>query len=262
LRCSDLDPYCNFYDLYVIGSGGGTARPLARGVRAPEWSRNSDRVVAYREISGVIGALVNIDVESGRRVELARGSLHGWSFSPSGEEVVYGRAAAPSAWGYYREKVDLYVVVAKGGEPRRLTADGRNGFPVWGPDAISFSRLLPYRGWGRDEIWLIDPNGVNRRTLSGPVPKHPLGQGYSGLRPIAWSEDGDELIAARLNEFGGPPYAVDPNTGAIRKIGDFDLWASPEGFSRDGRALLVAEAGPGTRADFRVAVVPYRGARS
>jgi len=265
LRCSDLDPYCNFYDLYVIGSGGGTARLLARGVHAPEWSRNSDRVVVYREISILIEALVNIDVESGRRVELARGSLHGWSFSPSGDEVVYARATGPCARAscMLGEKVDLYVIAAEGGEPRRLTADGRGGFPVWGPRAIAFSRLLPYRGWGRDEIWLIDPNGGNRQTLTGPVPKHLLGQGFSGLRPIAWSDDGNELVAARMNEFGGPPYAVDPQSGAIRRIGDFGFCAWPAGLSRDGRFVLVVEGcGFGTGADLRVDAIPYRGGRA
>lgn len=189
LRCGVRDPYCNFYDLYVIGSGGGTARLLAREAYAPVWSSDSDRIVAYGEISIVTEALVNIDVESGRRVEIARGSLHGWSFAPSGDEVVYGRGSArcPSCrWG---ERVNLYVVGAEGGEPRRLTHDGESGFPVWGPGAIAFSRGLPYRGWGRDEIWLIDPNGGNRRTLSGAFAEESARPGYWGLETDRFFEE-------------------------------------------------------------------------
>ena len=136
-------------------------------------------------------------------------------------------------------------------------------FPVWGHHAIAFSRLLPYRGWGRDEIWLIDRNGGGRRTVTGPVPKHLLGQGFSGLRPISWSEDGNELVAVRMNEFGGPPYAVDPRSGAIRRIGDFGLYAWPAGLSRDGRFVLVEEGGlPETGDRLGIAIVPYRGGRA
>ena len=257
-RCTDRDLGC---DLYVIEARGGRPRLLARKTDTLVWFPDSDSVVVGQGISTLTftEALLSIDVDGGRRVELARGALYGWSVSPSGEEVVYARAAAPSAWGLYREEVDLYVVRAKGGAQQRLTADGRSGFPVWGPHAIAFSRLLPYRGWGRDEIWLIDPNGGDRRTLTGRVPKHLLGQGFAGLRPIAWSEDGNELVAARINEFGGPPYAVDPESGAIRRIGDFDLYAWPAGLSRDGRFVLVGEVGSGPDTDSRVAVVPYRG---
>ena len=98
LRCSDYDYGC---DLYAIETRGGGPRLLARRTDTLVWFPNSDRVVAGQGISTLTftEALLSIDVESGRWVELARGVLRGWSISPSGEEVVYARAAAPSAWG-------------------------------------------------------------------------------------------------------------------------------------------------------------------
>jgi hypothetical protein len=40
--------------------------------------------------------------------------------------------------------------------------------------------------------------------------------GHRRLGPGRWSSDGRALLAALANEFGGIPYAVDPQTGAVR----------------------------------------------
>lgn len=262
LRCGGYSIFdC---DLYATRNQGGRSQLLVRKADTPvAWSPDSDGIgVGKYESDFGPTALLRIDVESGQRVVLARGDVHGWSFSPSGEEVVYGRGGERSTRHRLGAKVDLYVVGVDGEQRRRLTFDGRSGFPVWGPEVIAFSRLLLNGGWGKDEIWLIDSDGRDRRTLTGPLPKSLIGHGIGGLEPLAWSEDGESLLVGLTNEFGVQPYAVDPDTGLIRKIGDFGYQSFAAGLSRDGGFVLVAEEGFEGPGDFRISVAPFRGGRA
>jgi Tol biopolymer transport system component len=249
----ELTHYCP--DLYVVGTSGGKPRLLARRAAAEGavvWSPDSARLAALRSVSDERRALITVAVASGDAVVLARGDatgFAGWSFSPSGNEIAYSLGA------------DLYVADADGGSARRLTRDGTSGFPVWGRDGIAFARFVPYRGWGRHEIWRIDADGTGRRTITGPVPRGLLGQGIEGLIPVAWSADGTRLLAALLNEFGGVPYSVNPSTGAIRRVGDYSFHAWPDGLSRDGRFVLVEDGGVELDDFQRIEVVRYGGGR-
>jgi dipeptidyl aminopeptidase/acylaminoacyl peptidase len=249
-------------DLYVVSTTGGEPRLLARLTNSPEWSPTSERLVAWRTVGSRDSILLSIDPRTGRETELARGLLHTKSVAPSGEEVVYSRGVPADQKFFGAERIDLYVVGIDGGEPRQLTHDGRSDYPVWGPEAIAFARVLPYRGWGRHEIWRIEPNGEGRRSVTGRLPKRLIGSGITGLVPVAWSADGRSLLTELTNEFGAPPYAVDPETGAIRKIGDFGYYSFPAGLSRDGRFVLVVESGlPEGGAREGLLVAPYRGGR-
>lgn len=249
----ELTHYCP--DLYVVGTSGGEPRLLARQAAAEGpvvWSPDSARLAALRSVDDERRELVTIDVGSGDTVVLARGDatdFTGWSFSPSGDEIAYGLRA------------DIYVAAAGGGSARRLTRDGSSGFPVWGRRGIAFARFVPYRGWGRHEIWRIDADGTDRRTITGRVPDRLLGQGIEGLIPVAWSGDGARLLAALLNEFGGVPYTVNPRTGAIRRVGDYSFHAWPDGLSRDGRFVLVEDRGVEIDVRSHIEVVRYEGGR-
>jgi hypothetical protein len=148
---------------------------------------------------------------------------------------------------------------------RRLTYGGVSDFPVWGTHGIAFSRQVrrgtfPNHAWGADEIWRIDPDGGGSRRIARP-PARILGSGITGLAPTAWSRDGHRIVAALLNEFGGPPYAVNARTGAVRRIGSYGYAAWPYGLSRDGRNVLVEDR-KYERLDRsqRVEIVPYAGA--
>jgi hypothetical protein len=96
--------------------------------------------------------------------------------------------------------------------------------------------------------------------VTGRLPGRLLGSGITGLVPVAWSDDGRSLLAELGNEFGGPPYPVDPETGSIRQLGDFGFYATPAGLSRDGRFVLVVEGGlPETGARLGLVIFPYDG---
>ena len=227
-----------FYrDVMLIATSGGQPRLLMPAADRPVWSPDSKRVAVLQGLDGRRRALLSIDIETEQRTTIARGAIVDVdvSFSPRGDQVAYTR-------GEVFGKVDVYVAATDGDGEHRLTTDEQSAYPVWGPREIAVARIVPYRGWGAHEIWLVRPDGSGRRLLT-KTPRGLLGQGITGLIPVAWSADGRVLAAALSNEFGGPPYAVDPATGAVRRIGDYGYRSWPDGLSRDGRFILVSQSG-------------------
>jgi len=244
-------------DLMLIGTAGGRPRLLMRAVGQPVWSPGSKRLAVLQFLDDRRSALLSITIETGERTTVARGSLSHWSFSPRGDEIAFVRAD-PAGSGPFLGDSDVYIADLDGGGQRRVTDHGDSAFAVWGPREIAYARLVPYRGWGAHEIWLVRPDGGGRRLLT-KTPQSLLGQGIVGLVPVAWSADGRALLAALANEFGAIPYAVDPHTGAVRQIGSYGYHAWPEGLSRDGQFVLVSETGVGLPDRSRIEVVPYAG---
>jgi WD40-like Beta Propeller Repeat len=250
------DPTRGCGDLFVVPSSGGKPRRLQDGVAQIDWSPDSRRMLAYHPVSENGGRLLVLDREHRRRIVIASGGLNGWSFSPDGTRVAYSKER--------RAKDDVYVVGADGGQAHRITHDGSSAFPAWTRNGIVFSRLmsgpgLPNNGWGAHELWRMDADGSNRRSLSGPLPARILGQGISGLEPVAWSNR--SLLAGLINEFGSPPYAVDPRTKSVRQIGRFGFRGVADGLSRDGRQVLVETGNVELDRTQHVEVVPFAGGR-
>src|SRR5436305_8540749 len=79
------DPPADCTKLYVVSTGGGSPRLLGRA-EGPAWAPDSSRVVAR---SG--RQLVSVGVDSGEKVVLDRGAFFGWTISPNGRKVAYGR---------------------------------------------------------------------------------------------------------------------------------------------------------------------------
>jgi hypothetical protein len=115
--------------LFVVASGGGKPRLLARNAFPGPWSSNGRRILAYRAVSEVNGRLLVVARDGGRPLAVAYGNLVGWSFSPDGMEVAYALQRGAHA--------DVFVVPAGGGTPRRVTNDGRSSSPVWTAKGIS-----------------------------------------------------------------------------------------------------------------------------
>jgi hypothetical protein len=80
-----------------------------------------------------------------------------------------------------------------------------------------------------------------------------------GLIPIDWSEDGRELLAGWLNEWGTLTIAVDPESGKIRELdgGSETVSLSPDG--RFALAYTFNNAGVNDEGDASVLIVPYEG---
>ena len=246
-------------DLMLVATSGGQPRLLMRAVGLAVWSPDSTRLAVLQFLDDRRRALLSITVETGERTTVARGSLSDWSFSPAGDEIAYVRAD-PAGSGPFLGDSDVYIVDLDGGNERRVTHGGDSAFAVWGPREIAYARLVPYRGWGAHEIWLVRPDGSGRRLLT-KTSRSLLGSGIVGLVPVAWSADGRALLAALASESGGVPFAVDPRSGSVRRVGDLDHSAWPAGLSRDGRSVLVSYGGVDVTDRTRIEVLPYAGGR-
>jgi WD40-like Beta Propeller Repeat len=246
--------YCD--KLLVVPSSGGKPRSVADNVLRSTWSPDGRRLLTYRPVNEEVGRLLVVDREGGATVQVAQGNLIGWSFSPSGDAIAFGRDL--------KGKDDVFVVPAHGGASRRITHDGRSTSPVWTSKGILISHAIngpiPHHGWGANEVWLIDSDGGNPRSLSGRLPARILGSGVTGLTPVAWSDG--SLLAGLINEFGWPPYAVDTRTKTVRPIANLGFGAVADGLSRNGRNVLVevgSTEGTGRR---RVVLLPFAGGRA
>jgi Tol biopolymer transport system component len=246
-------------DLMIIPSDGSAPpRRLALGWRdigAFDWSPDSKTIATV--IGPELGAkkLELIDAATGAERTIATGYFTGVSFSPAGDQLVYGRSRVDFPF-----KSDIYRVPTAGGGAVKLTSDRRSESPLWGPqDQVVFVKLLDAkrRKYGpKNELYLMRTDGTAVRRLTH-TKVDPL---LFGLTPTAWSADGTRLLA----EFGGQDtsYAVtvNPVTGAQRPVRRaIERGLVGTGLSADGSTILGATGGfdPGSRHD--VVTIPYNG---
>jgi len=119
------------------------------------------------------------------------------------------------------------VVSLSGGEPRRLTTDGRSGRPVWGRRGIAFAR---HELRGNGDIWLMDGNGKRKRRLT---------RTSAGIQPFAFSDDGRRLLAFNPAIHNGRLWAVAVERGESRDLTGWVGDLFPLGLSRDGSRILA-----------------------
>lgn len=253
--------------LLVIPAAGGEPRALLRNWSAGAffgvfaWSPDSTTIATT--VGPEIGrqTLVLVDVATGATRRIATGYFYGAGFSPDGTQLVYGRKTSDRLWG----RSDVWVVPVAGGEPRRLTTHGHALYPVWGPTQIAYTRWSRPTGRHRHDdgpkyhLWLMAPDGSGQRRLTrGRIPWL-----LTGLVPVAWSADGTRLLA----QFGGQdtsyPVAVDPATGAQRRIGPRRADAiGVAGLSSDGTTVLAYDGLFDEPRRSNVIAIPYDGTRA
>lgn len=229
------------YRLRVVARERGAPRLLARD---PDpwmfrWASDSRRLAVV-----VRGALVVIDVKTGQRVTIDRArDIWGFSFSPSGKDVVWARKTGKPA--VTQGDVDIFRASASGGDVRRLTRDRGSDDPVWGTTGIAFARFEPFTMLHPPvELWFVRPDGRGLRRLSD-----------LNLAPFAWSRDGRRLLAYSVSEVDTRPYAVDLSSGKARALIRSRWEVFTAAFSSDGRLVLAVDGG-------RLVEVPWEGGRA
>ena len=242
--------------LYSVADGKSERllNPLREEIVA--WSPDSTKVaVVAGKISGP-GTLTVIEVESGRRAKIATGYFNQVSFSPDGEDVVYGIAPTEDFL-----KSNIYRSSSSGTGRVVLSNDHASAFPLWGPGGQivfvrEFGTANPQNG-PKNQLFLMNENGERISRLTN-TKVGPLG---GGLMPTAWSESGNQLLAEYGGEDMSYAVAIDPTTGAEKK-----LTSNPEsGFagtaiSPDGSTVLGdAGIGFGGAPKPKVVTVPFKG---
>lgn len=223
--------------LKVRSAAGGPARTLARNVwnyDAIAWSPDGTTVAVATGPELGPYTLKLVDVATGAARPLNKGVIHGVSFAPSGEGVVWARAFTSR----YPVEANLYTTTLDGGPIRRITSEGRATSPVWGPERIAFSRSRPatQRGdYAKLDIYTVAPDGTGPRRLTRTKPPFLL----AGLAPLAWSADGSRIAARYTGQDTSEAWrvvsgsgAADDATGAFDGVVGWDL-------SRDGSTLLA-----------------------
>jgi Tol biopolymer transport system component len=259
----------NAQELKMAPATGGPSRTLMVGFREPfslEWSPDSTRLAAERGSELGKRKLVVIDIAAGTQQLISQGSFSGFSFSPSGFELVYAKAGSekfPPASDLFRtETPPPGVVNVQAPQTYRLTKDNRSSSPLWGPQMIVFVKTLgaKKRKYGpKNELYLMSPHGKGVKRLTHTnVPAL-----LQGLFPTDWSANGSRLLAEFEGQDTSCAVAVNPKTGAQRPVST----AGEQGFvatalSADGRLVLGYTGGfePGPNHD--VVTIPYGGGKA
>jgi Tol biopolymer transport system component len=161
------------------------------------------------------------------------------SLSPTGDRVVF-------AWtGDNGNNVDVYVKMAAGGPPLRVTSNPLTDTnPVWSPDGqrLAFVRTGA-AGVGTENGYYIVPalGGEERKVaVSNYVPN------MNGGSNMAWSPDGRNLIFCDKRTPDSPPgmFSVDVESHAVKTIIEGRGYVANPVFSPDGR-MLAYTRGPG-----------------
>lgn len=127
----------------------------------------------------------------------------------------------------------LWMLSAGGGRARRITSDLFEAMrPDWSPDGQQVA-VQAYQG-GMWHIWLLASDGTRRRQLTSGD--------FDDTLP-RWSPDGERI--AFLSARGGRPaiWTIDVASGALVELPAKLAAPSSFGWSKDGKSLVVADAG-------------------
>ena len=216
-------------DVFVMDADGGNVRQLTPEVDGssssqPAWSPDGRHIAYVRgpsRASAVVsatplafGELLVMDGDGGEPFRLTRAEPDAApSWSPDGQEIVFVRGHdlnKPSG------DMDLFIVDAAGGTPRRLTRTPRalETAPVWSPDGsqIAFARSSSFSAYtGKAAILVINRDGSGESVLL----EHKL---YSETSyGLSWSPDG-RSIAFETGEFDCTVVATLQTTGPVRRL--------------------------------------------
>ena len=254
----------------------GEPQPLpARPVHHTTDSRSAHALVAYNQPSGLTVHAIRADGRLGERVPQQDGLdfgiyAHQVRVTPNDRSVILVTRGNSATAEKPEDPGALKVFAFRNGvlsAEESIAPDGGYGF---GPRHVDVHPALPFvyvslerqnalqafplspdgRVGARACVavsTLADPAHVRRRQLAGAIHLHPRGHVvYVANRALGLAEvDGRQVSIG--GETSITAHAIDPSTGAVRRIQDIDTrGASPRTFAIDpgGRLLLVANSTP------------------
>jgi Tol biopolymer transport system component len=217
----------------------------------PAWSPDGTRLAFSSDRVGGMDIWIR-DLRAGTDTRLTTmpDAEMGAAWSPDGSTIAFISNIA-------FEQGTVYVVDAKGGQPRKLLDQSfAPGYPSWSPDGrlLAVSTLRPYSSRFREGMnyLLVVPADGGEATLVTPVEHQPVGK-RSGDGPV-WSPDGKHLAYVSNGVVTVVP--VDANgkpTGTPRavtkELSDSVTWAGPNEllYIANDRLKIVAIGDGATR---------------
>jgi Tol biopolymer transport system component len=151
-------------ELWLADVDGGDPRPLLTEGgpwSRPAWSPDGRTLAVVGGAPGA-GRIFLVDPESGSARPLSPSEPAGQgdpAWSPDGKRIVFVRGTGPRA--------EIAVAeVATGAVERLTTNEVEEGSPAWSPNGERIA-FVSRRPSGRDNVWLMDPDGGNVEALTG-----------------------------------------------------------------------------------------------
>jgi hypothetical protein len=154
-----------------------------------------------------------------------------------------------------RNAGNIWAANLDGSNAKRITSDGLSAFPVWGDGGIAFTHFpggFAVADCGAAGIGTIDPDGSNRRIVIARAPETLTLNGFYGLQPLGWLDDGKLLIGLR-SDAGTEGAVLDLGTRKLRRLHEMaDQASSDGGFSLgsggdSGNAVTIVRVSDGKR---------------
>ena len=155
------------FDLYTVRADGSGLRQLTRGGAddsAPSWSPDGKRIVFRRTKPGgnPQAWTMRADGTHLRKLTHLEHGINEPAWSPDGKQVAF---SSPIGFG-----IEIFVVPAKGGPARQVTADGNgttNAEPTWSPDSKRIVFRSSHSPPSGAHIDSVTPAGKSRRVVIG-----------------------------------------------------------------------------------------------
>ncbi len=181
------------------------------------------------------------DIATGEGTQITtgrRGAAHP-AFSPDGRWIVFARNVQPDP-DRDAEKIDLFIVSARGGKPRLLpTPPGPAGCPRFSPDGARIAYIghddVRDPWYEQDRVWVVPANGRGRarclsRRFDQPAYDTTITDivGGPGLLFPHWSPDGRSIFFMssrhgstglyRVPARGGAPQLLTPDRIHLQSV--------------------------------------------
>lgn len=236
--------------IWTISSKGGEEKRLTTG-EFPVWSPDG-KLIAYNAQARryPFKAVLSIIPEAGgepRQLMSYDGFLRNLDWSPDGKYIAFSYSRRKDAKNPIPDSrldiEDIFIIPAKGGEPKRITQMEKKGFeftsPRWSPDGIKIAfRSLDYETFSKGgkaepiRIWTIDSDGRNPKLIS---------QELDGWE-IAWSNDGKYIIGSKHIEESGEHWLAGHNLFRIAyksgKLEELNVRGQMVDVSSDGKKVV------------------------
>ncbi len=142
----------NAATIQIMPVSGGPSKQLTHSnfsARKPRWSPDGQRIAFLNTLSGHNVQLCVVALASGKVKRLTEaGVFEGVTWSPKGNSLAFFRLKGKKKSSHYAEmEGDLYVLPAKGGEPKQITNTPEHEKEIaWTPDGKRLTFTISHQG--------------------------------------------------------------------------------------------------------------------